>query len=78
MYYVLITEIYTRVYMWYWYGITRALSDKGYHIFRVKFPDRETQTIDLAQAKLMKPYDFGDNFIMQLSSIDNLCFIFKR
>lgn len=64
--------------MWYWHSITRALSDKGYYIFRVIFPDRETQSIDLAQTKLMKPYDFGDNFIMQLSSIHNLCFILKR
>ncbi|EAP1797307.1 hypothetical protein D7B42_03400 [Salmonella enterica] len=63
--------------IWYWHGVIRELSGKGYPVYSIVAPNRATNPIDLARARSMSQQDMRGNFIEKLASVDNYCFLIK-
>ncbi|MDK9585028.1 hypothetical protein [Lelliottia wanjuensis] len=64
--------------IYYWHGIIRALSEKGYHVYSIVAPDKAVDHIDFARAHPITQQNMRGNFIEKLASVDNYCFLIKE
>lgn len=61
--------------IWYWHGVIRALSDKGYHVYGAISSDTETEYTDFARAYPITQQDMRGTFIETLATVDSYLFL---
>lgn len=61
--------------IYYWHGVIRALSDKGYHVYGAISSDTETEYTDFAKVYPITQQDMRSAFIEKLATVDNYFFL---